>query len=143
MAERELGPLLETYVNRVWHTKDRTIDFMSKASVPVSQVILLNAALMKPDSSPSDLASAMRISLSSIRQMIERLAKLRFLDRSEDTGDRRRNTINVSLKAKALLAELKVFARTNLPSQRQDCLTQRAQLLTRAITQALLEFDWI
>jgi DNA-binding MarR family transcriptional regulator len=83
----------------------------------------------------------MRISLSSISQMIERLAKLRFLDRSEDAGERRRKTINVTLKAKALLAELKVIRSNEFAEGTAGLSDATRELLTRAVTQALLEFD--
>ena len=141
MDERELGSLLETFVNRVSHTKGRTVDFMSKASVTVGQAILLNAALTNPGSSPSDLASTMHISLSSASQMIERLAKLGFLDRSEDVKDRRRKAIDVTSKGKVFLEKLRVVRSNELAEGAAGLSVSTRKLLTRAITQALFEFD--
>ena len=52
---------------------------MLEASVTAPQVVLMNYAMTVPRSTPSNLAAAMNISLSSISQMIERLVKLGFL----------------------------------------------------------------
>jgi DNA-binding MarR family transcriptional regulator len=141
MPERALGPLLETFVNRVSHTRGRTIAFMSKASITVGQARLLSTARRTPDSSPSDLASAVRISLSSASQMIERLAKQGFLDRREDAGDRRRKTINATPKGKTFLDELRVIRSDEFAEGAAGLSKATRELLAKAIAQALRELE--
>ena len=103
----ELGPLIEEFVNLVSHPRGRVLKFLTEASVTVDQAILLNLALVEPGSTPSSLATAMNISLPSVSQMIERLVKVEFVKRIEDSEDRRRRTIKVTAKARKFLAGLK------------------------------------
>ncbi len=103
----ELGALLEAFINRVSHPRGRVLSFMADASVTVPQVILLNLALATPDSTPSHLAAAMKISLSSVSQMIERLVRLGLAERTEDAADRRRKTIRATPAGRSLLGRHK------------------------------------
>ncbi len=83
----------------------------------------------------------MRISLKSVSQMIETLAKLGFLDRSEDAGDRRRKAINVTLKAKAFPDELKAIRSREFAAGAASLSDATRERLAAAIAQALREFD--
>ncbi len=105
--DEDLARLLEAFVNRVSHPRGRALAFMSEASVTVAQVILMTHAI--DGETPTSLAAAMNLSLSSASQMVERLVKLGFLQRSEDVEDRRRKTVRATPKAKAFLDELKAL----------------------------------
>src|SRR5665213_2855606 len=83
----DLGALLEGFINRVSHPRGRTLSFLHEASVTVPQVVLLNFALTIARSTPSSLAAIMGISPPSISQMIERLARLGLVRRTEDLED--------------------------------------------------------
>jgi DNA-binding MarR family transcriptional regulator len=135
----ELGALLEAFVNRVSHPRGRTLSLMSEAQVTLPQVILLNFALTIPDSTPSSLAAIMKISLSSVSQMIERLAKLGFMQRIEDAEDRRRKTIEVTPKAVAFLACLKAVRSEEYAVGTAKLSKATKRLLKEAISRALKE----
>lgn len=101
-----LGALLVAFLNRVSHPRGRALTFLAKSGVTVDQAILLNAALEQPGSTPTALATKMSLSLPSISQMLERLAKLDLVRRLEDSEDRRRKVIEVTPKARRWLAKL-------------------------------------
>ena len=103
----DLGALLVAFVNRVSHPRGRAVTFLAKAGITVGQAILLNLAAANPDSTPSSLAAAMRLSLPSASQMLDRLVKLGYLRRREDAADRRRKTISVTRKTHTFLARFR------------------------------------
>lgn len=105
--EDALGALIEAFVNKVSHPRGRALTLVAEASLTVPQAILLNFALNNPNSTPSSLAAAMKISPPSVSQMIERLVKLAFVERIEDPADRRSKTIKVTTKARTFLKRLK------------------------------------
>ena len=104
--DRQLGVLVEAFVNQVSHPRGRVLNLMARACVTVPQIILLNFALTIPASSSSSFAAKMRMSPPSVSQMVERLVKLGLVARAEDPSDRRRKTIAVTAKGRTLLARL-------------------------------------
>ena len=104
--DQQLGGLIEAFVNKVSHPRGRVLNLMTRASVTVPQVILLNFALTIPDSTPSSLAAKMRMSRPSVSQMVDRLVRLKLVARVEDPTDRRRKTVSVTARGMSLLARL-------------------------------------
>lgn len=137
----DLGRLLEAFVNKISHPRGRALAFMSEASVTVAQVILMNTAMTERDSTPSSLAAAMNLSLSSVSQMIERLVKLGFLQRSEDSEDRRRKTIRAAPKAKGFLDNLKALRAEEFAAGAAVFSRETREILKSAIAQALRELE--
>ncbi len=135
----ELGELIEAFVNRVSHPRGRTLNLMVEASVTMPQIVLSNFAIKIPNSTPSNLASIMRISLPSISQMIERLVKLGLAQRIEDPGDRRRKTVRVTPKAKTFLTRLKAVRSAEYAASTADLSPPTRQVLTDALLQAMEE----
>jgi DNA-binding MarR family transcriptional regulator len=138
----DLGFLLEAFVNKVSHPRGRALSFMSAASVTVPQVILMNVAMTVPNSTPSSLATAMNLSLSSVSQMIERLVKLGFLRRSEDVEDRRRKTISATPKAESFLDDLKALRAEEFAAGTEMLTEETRDLLKSAIARALAELEF-
>jgi len=135
----EFGALFEAFVNRVSHSRGRVLNLMAEASVTVPQAILMNFALAAPGSTPSSLASTMAISLPSVSQMIERLARLGFLRRIEDLQDRRRRMIEVTPRAKTFLERLKVVRSAEFAAAAADLSDATRRSLSDALSQALKE----
>lgn len=139
--DSDLGRLLETFVNKVSHPRGRALAFMSEASVTVAQVILMNAAMTERDSTPSSIAATVNLSLSSVSQMIERLVKLGFLQRSEDAEDRRRKTIRATPKAKGFLDNLRTLRAEEFAAGAAVFSRETRDVLKSAIARALRELE--
>ena len=134
-----MGLMLEAFVNRISHPRGRALAFMSEASVTVAQVILMTHAIC--GGTPSSLAAAMNLSMSSVSQMIERLVKLGFLNRSEDAEDRRRKTVRATVKAKAFLDELRILRAEEFSVGAAVFSRETRDVLKCAISRALRELD--
>ena len=139
--DKDLGPLLESFVNRVSHTKGRAMEFMLASAVTSGQAILLNTALLHTDCTPTDLAASMRLSLSSVSQMIERLVKLELVTRNEAAGDRRRKSITVTANGRTFLDQLKAIRIEEYAEGTAGLSTATRHSLTAAIRQALAELE--
>lgn len=135
----DLGLALEAFVNRISHPRGRALAFMSDASVTVAQVILMTHAI--DGGTPSSLAAAMNLSMSSVSQMTERLVKQGFLNRSEDAEDRRRKTVRATPKAKAFLDELKALRAEEFAAGASVFSREARDLLKSAIDRALRELE--
>jgi DNA-binding MarR family transcriptional regulator len=105
--------------------------------------MLLNyIALTIPNSTPSTLALTMKISLSSVSQMIERLVGLGLAQRIEDPGDRRRKTIKVTAKARTFMVRLMAVRSAEYAAGTASLSETTRRHLTAALSQALQElFD--
>jgi DNA-binding MarR family transcriptional regulator len=103
---RQLGDLLQDLVNRVSHRGGRTLAIMSDASVTLQQVLLLGRLAEGRGSTPSDLAQALTMSLSSVSQMTDRLHQLGLVTRAEVPEDRRRKQIALTRQGQGLLQRL-------------------------------------
>jgi DNA-binding MarR family transcriptional regulator len=133
----ELAALLEDFVNKISHPRGRALAFMSEASTTVPQVILMNFALTSPKSTPSALADRTGLSLSSASQMLERLAKLGFVQRREDASDRRRRSIELTERGRAFLAKLKTLRSREFAAGVEALSEETRRLLKVALAQAL------
>jgi DNA-binding MarR family transcriptional regulator len=102
-----LGDLLQEFVNRISHLQGNTLAVLTEESVTLHQVLLLRRMMQLGESSPSDLATVMRMSLPAVSQMIDRLFALGLVTRTEATDDRRRKRIAVTGKGESLLARLR------------------------------------
>lgn len=136
-----LGALLEAFMNRVAHPRGRALAFMTRSSVTVDQAILMNHARTRPGSTPTSLAATMNLSLPSISQMIERLARLGMLRRIEDPADRRRKTIEVTPKARRFLRELQTVRSQEFSAGAGALSSAAQQQLVAALDRALTELD--
>ena len=137
--QSQLGRLLEMFVNTVSHRRGRVLKFMSDASVTVPQSILLNFASMNPNSTPSSLAAKMHISLPSVSQMIERLVKLKLLERKEDVEDRRRKVVTATAKGRMFLRRQKALRISEYAVGTSHLSVASRQVLADALSLALKE----
>ncbi|WAS90024.1 MarR family winged helix-turn-helix transcriptional regulator [Nannocystis punicea] len=136
-----LGALLEAFMNRVAHPRGRALAFLNKSSVTVDQAILMDHARTWPGSTPTSLAARMNLSLPSISQMIERLARLGLLRRTEDPADRRRKTIAVTPKARRFLRELQAVRSQEFSAGAAALSPATQKQLVAALARALTELD--
>jgi DNA-binding MarR family transcriptional regulator len=102
-----LGDLLQEFVNRISHLQGNLLAVLTEESVTLQQVLLLRRLKQLGESSPSELATVMRMSLPAVSQMIDRLFLLGLVTRAEAPDDRRRKRIAVAGKADALLARIR------------------------------------
>ena len=72
----------------------------------MQQVLLLRRLKQLRESSPSELAAVMRMSLPAVSQMIDRLFLLGLLTRAEASDDRRRKRVAITGKGDSLLARV-------------------------------------
>lgn len=103
----QLGDLLQEFVNRVSHLQGNTLTVLTEESVTLQQVLLLRRLKQMGESSPSELATVMRMSPPAVSQMIDRLFVLGLVTRAEAPDDRRRKRIAVSSKGDSLLARIR------------------------------------
>ena len=99
----QLGELLQEFVNRISHRQGHTLAVFSEESVTLQQVLLLHRLQQLGESTLSELATRMRMSLPAVSQMIDRLFALDLLTRVEADEDRRRKKVSVTRKGAALL----------------------------------------
>jgi DNA-binding MarR family transcriptional regulator len=102
----EVGILLLALVDRVSHRGGDTLALMAEAGLTLPQVLFLTRLRQAGESTPSELAERLNMSLPATSQMVERLFKLGFLTRREDAGDRRRKRLAVTPAAERMLDKL-------------------------------------
>ena len=104
---QQLGELLQEFINRVSHLQGNTLRVLTEGSVTLQQVLLLRRLKQLGESSPSELAAVMRMSLPAVSQMVDRLFFLGLVTRVEAADDRRRKRIAVAGKGDSLLARIR------------------------------------
>jgi DNA-binding MarR family transcriptional regulator len=139
--DKRLGGLIEAFVNKVSHPRGRVLTLMARASVTVPQVILLNFALTVPDSTPSGLAAKMRMSRPSVSQMVDRLVRLKLVERVEHPTDRRRKTVSVTARGRSLLARLSAVRSAEFRAGATGLSASTKAQLIDALAAALRELE--
>lgn len=108
LSPEELGGLLQELVNRVSRGgQGRTLAVLDEASVTLQQVLLLRRLQQSGQSTSSELAAQLRISLPAMSQMVDRLFELDLVTRTEMAHDRRKKRISPTAKARALLERVR------------------------------------
>jgi len=102
----EVGALLLALVDRVSHRGGDTLALMTEAGLTLPQVLFLTRLRQAGESTPSELAERLNMSLPAASQMVDRLFKLGFLTRREDEADRRRKRLAVTPAAERMLDKL-------------------------------------
>ncbi len=102
----DVGELLLALVDRVSHRGGDTLALMSEAGLTLPQVLFLTRLRQVGESTPSELADRLNMSLPATSQMVDRLFRLGFLTRTEDSDDRRRKRLAVTPAAERLLDKL-------------------------------------
>ena len=107
LSAEELGGLLQELVNRVSHNQGRTLAVLDEASVTLQQALLLRRLQHSGQSTSSELAAQLHISLPAMSQMVDRLFELDLVTRTEMAQDRRKKRISPTAKARALLERVR------------------------------------
>ena len=97
-SAEQLGDLLQEFVNRVSHLQGNTLAVLTEEAVTLQQVLLLRRLKQLGESSPSELAAVMRMSLPAVSQMVDRLFTLGLVTRAEAPDDRRRKRVTITAK---------------------------------------------
>jgi DNA-binding MarR family transcriptional regulator len=134
-----LGDLLQEFVNRVSHLHGNTLAVLTEESVTLHQVLLLRRLMQLGESSPSELATVMRMSLPAVSQMIDRLFVLGLVTRAEAPDDRRRKRIAVTGKGDSLLARIRRARATEYASGTARLSTSVRSELISVLGKALRE----
>lgn len=140
-AVRPLGDLLQDFIARIAHRGGQTLTIMNEASVTLQQVILLNRIAEAKDGTPSDLALALGMSLTSVSQMIDRLYRLDLVTRAEIATDRRRKRISLTEAGRILLARLREVRSIEFDIGTGALSSQTHSDLREILSRALLELD--
>jgi DNA-binding MarR family transcriptional regulator len=106
-SSEELGGLLQELVNRVSHGQGKTLAVLDEASVTLQQVLLLRRLQRAGQSTSSELAAQLHISLPAVSQMVDRLFELDLVTRTEMSQDRRKKRISPTAKARSLLERVR------------------------------------
>jgi DNA-binding MarR family transcriptional regulator len=101
-----LGDVVQEFVNRISHTQGKTLAVLTGASVTLQQVLLLRRLESNIATALSPLAEQMHMSLPAISQMIERLFQLELVSRVESADDRRKKSVAVTARGRALLKRI-------------------------------------
>jgi DNA-binding MarR family transcriptional regulator len=101
-----LGEAVQEFVNRISHTQGKTLAILTSASVTLQQVLLLRRLESNIASALSPLAEQMHMSLPAISQMVERLFQLDLVSRDESAYDRRKKSVAVTARGRALLKRI-------------------------------------
>jgi DNA-binding MarR family transcriptional regulator len=138
-SSEELGGLLQELVNRVSHGQGKTLAVLDEASVTLQQVLLLRRLQQAGQSTSSELAAQLHISLPAVSQMVDRLFELDLVTRTEMSQDRRKKRISPTAKARALLERVRK-ARSAEYGAALAVLTPRLRSeLARAVQRVLRE----
>jgi DNA-binding MarR family transcriptional regulator len=105
-ADAALSDVVQEFVNRISHAQGKTLAVLTDASVTLQQLLLLRRLGMVKDSALSPLAEQMHVSLAAMSQMVERLFQLSLVSRVESSDDRRKKSIAVTPKGRALLKRI-------------------------------------
>ena len=105
-ADAALSDVVQEFVNRISHTQGKTLAVLADAAVTLQQVLLLRRLTMIKDTALSPLAQQMHVSLAAMSQMVDRLFQLGLVSRVESADDRRKKSIAVTPKGRALLKRL-------------------------------------
>ena len=136
---RLLGDLMQDFIGRVAHRSGKTLMIMSEASVTLHQVILLNRLLELGETTVSELATALGMSVPSVSQMVDRLHRLGFVTREELPADRRKKQVKLTVAGHQLLDCLREarsmefeIGTMSLPASLR---AELAELLSRALAE--------
>ena len=107
LSLEELGGLLQELVSRISHGQGKTLAVLDEAAVTPQQVLLLRRLQHSGQSTSSELAAQLHISLPAMSQMVDRLFELDLVTRTEMVQDRRKKRISPTGKARALLERVR------------------------------------
>jgi DNA-binding MarR family transcriptional regulator len=138
-SAEQLGDLLQEFVNRISHLQGNTLAVLTEEAVTLQQVLLLRRLKQLKESSPSELAAVMRMSLPAVSQMIDRLFLLGLVTRAEAPDDRRRKRVTVTAKGDLLLARIRTARATEYAAGTARLSQAIRTELTRVLGKALRE----
>jgi DNA-binding MarR family transcriptional regulator len=107
MTDSDLGDLLQEFVNRVSHLQGKTLAILTEESVTLQQILLLRRLQQIGESTPSEIAELLRMSLPAVSQMIDRLFLLGLITRTEAPEDRRKKILAVTQKRQTLMQRVR------------------------------------
>jgi DNA-binding MarR family transcriptional regulator len=136
-----LGEILQEFVNRVSHQQGRTLTVLTEESVTLQQVLLLRRLQELGESTPSELAERLQMSLPAVSQMIERLFQLKLLTREESPDDRRRKDIAITRRGGDLLERVRRARAVEYAAGVSGLSRKLRTELTVVLTRALEELE--
>lgn len=138
-SAEQLGDLLQEFVNRVSHLQGNTLAVLTEEAVTLQQVLLLRRLKQLGESSPSELAAVMRMSLPAVSQMVDRLFTLGLVTRAEAPDDRRRKRVTITGKGDSLLARIRRARATEYTAGTARLSQQVRAELAKVLGKALRE----
>jgi DNA-binding MarR family transcriptional regulator len=138
-VDEPFGDLLQEFVNRISHLQGHTLAVLTEESVTLQQVLLLRRLGQLGQSTPSELADRMRMSLPAVSQMIDRLFLLGLLTRAEAADDRRRKVIAVTERGNTLLGRIRKARAAEYAAGASRLSPKVRTELTRVLQKALTE----
>jgi DNA-binding MarR family transcriptional regulator len=139
LSPEELGGLLQELVNRVSHGQGKTLAVLDEASVTLQQVLLLRRLQHSGQSTSSELAAQLHISLPAMSQMVDRLFELDLVTRTEMAHDRRKKRISPTARARALLERVRKARSAEYGAELSILAPKLRAELARAVQKILRE----
>jgi DNA-binding MarR family transcriptional regulator len=138
-VDASLGDVVREFVNRVSHTHGKTLAVLTSASVTLQQVLLLRRLESNVVSALSPLAEQMHMSLPAISQMVERLFQLDLVSRVESADDRRKKSVAVTVRGRALLKRIATARSADYAAGIAPLSPRIKKALARVLNEALEE----
>ena len=133
------GDALRRLVDLISHRSGVALALMNDAAVTLPQVLLLSRVEKFGSASLAELADESSASIPALSQMIDRLVRQGWLDRTEDPHDRRRKAIRVTPRAGDLLRNLATARSADfdlgLSLVSEELRAQLANALERAVVE--------
>ena len=133
------GDALRRLVDITSHRSGAVLALMNDAAVTLPQLLLLSCVEQLGSASLAAIRDASSSSAPALSQMIDRLVRQGWLDRAEDSADRRRKSIRVTPQGRDLLRNVEAarsadFA-SGLNAVSEELRAQLATLLERAVAE--------
>jgi DNA-binding MarR family transcriptional regulator len=138
-ADEDFGDLLQEFVNRVSHGQGKMLALFSEESVTLQQILLLRRLQQCVESTPSEVAERMHMSLPAVSQMIDRLFVLGLITRTEAPGDRRRKNLALTSKGQTLLHRVRKTRAAEYAAGTAGLSPELRKQLSRLLRKALAE----
>jgi DNA-binding MarR family transcriptional regulator len=135
----DFGELLQEFVNRISHGQGKTLAIFTEESVTLQQILLLRHLQQCGESTSSELAERMHMSLPAVSQMIERLFLLGLITRTEAPDDRRRKNLALTQKGQTLLHRVRKARAAEYAAGTAGLSPELRKQLSRLLRKALTE----
>ncbi len=132
-AQREAARQILRVVPLVMRTVRTEVRTFGAAQLSVPQFRAINFIERHPEASLSDVAAHVGVTLPSMSRLVDGLVDRKVMTRRGHAGDRRRLTLRVTERGRALLRAAHVFAESSIASRLAALGTAELAAVVRAM----------